>query len=56
MEYSKIEESALTIKNLYDRLNKKEGEDKWTYREYAEGLMGDLGDLMKMLMAKSNLR
>lgn len=56
MNYKELKSKALNVKTAYDQLNIKKGERKWNYLEYAQGLVGDIGDLMKMLMAKSNLR
>jgi NTP pyrophosphatase (non-canonical NTP hydrolase) len=47
---------AIDVKNLYDRLNKKAGQSIWTAEDYLSGLMGDIGDLHKLLMAKNNKR
>jgi MazG nucleotide pyrophosphohydrolase domain len=44
------------IKLSYDRLNKKSGNKSWSYLEFNQGMVGDVGDLTKLLMAKSNLR
>ncbi len=56
MEYKDLENTAIRVKDAYDQLNVKKGERKWSYLEYVQGLVGDIGDLMKVLMAKSNLR
>ncbi len=56
MNYKELEDTSIRVKNAYDKLNKQKGERKWSYLEYAQGLVGDMGDLMKMLMAKANLR
>lgn len=56
MEYKQLEKLAFEVSDLYDALNKKDGHNTWTYREYLEGLMGDLGDLHKLLMAKRKYR
>jgi len=49
-------EQALQVKHLYQELNALNHQQSWTYLQYMEGLVGDSGDLMKMLMAKANLR
>ena len=56
MEYRKLEELAVEIADLYTMLNKKDGHKVWTNREYLEGLMGDIGDLHKLLMANRGFR
>lgn len=49
-------DKALQVKNLYSQLQSRQGKNKWDYREHVEGFVGDVGDLMKLIMAKSNLR
>ena len=56
MEYKEMEKLARDIQEKYRLINKNKGENEWTYLEYGQGLVGDMGDLMKMLMAKSNFR
>jgi NTP pyrophosphatase (non-canonical NTP hydrolase) len=56
MKFEEIEQLALKISDLYTTLNKKEGNKVWTHREYLEGLMGDIGDLHKLMMAKRGYR
>ncbi len=51
-----MEKLARDIQEKYRLINKNKGENEWTYLEYGQGLVGDMGDLMKMLMAKSNFR
>jgi len=47
---------ALEVRDLYAQLNVKRGEKPWDYRERTEGFVTDVGDLMKLVMAKSKLR
>ena len=49
-------ELANNIKESYDKLNSLEGNSNWGYMEFAQGLVGDMGDLTKLLMAKKKLR
>lgn len=44
------------MKQAYDELNAIEGNKKWTSAEYMQGFVGDVGDLAKLIMAKSNYR
>ena len=56
MELKDITERALEIKARYTELNiQKYGRD-WSTEETAQGFVGDVGDLMKLVMAKSNIR
>lgn len=56
MKYKNLKEKAIVVKELYDKLNQKLNQRKWTYREYSEGLVGDIGDLFKLLMVRENYR
>lgn len=49
-------QKAKKVKDQYRELNKLKGEKEWTYKDYADGFVGDVGDLIKMLQAKDNLR
>jgi NTP pyrophosphatase (non-canonical NTP hydrolase) len=42
---------ALVIANHYDDYNRKVGRKGWEMDDYMEGLVGDVGDLMKAVMA-----
>jgi len=48
--------ACLEVQDLYDQFNKKSNEDIWTADDYLDGLMGDIGDLHKLVMAKNNKR
>jgi NTP pyrophosphatase (non-canonical NTP hydrolase) len=56
MEFSEISKRAKEIRQQYNVLNRVEGYKSWGVNDYAEGLVGDVGDLMKLLMAKKGLR
>ncbi len=56
MNAKDFQKKAIEIKGLYAKLNTKEGREKWTYKEFTEALVGDVGDLMKLVMAKGNYR
>ena len=47
---------AEEIRLKYEESNAKNGKEAWRIRDYAMGLAGDYGDLMKIIMAKENLR
>lgn len=55
MEFSQIEKRALEVRELYDKLNTKHNKP-WTPLNRTEGLVGDVGDLMKIVMAKEGYR
>ncbi len=47
---------ALEVRQKYTELNKKDGHETWDGKAFAMGFVGDVGDLVKLVMAKSNLR
>jgi NTP pyrophosphatase (non-canonical NTP hydrolase) len=51
-----LQVSALEIARKYDELNQKAGRGKWDSKDYAMGFVGDVGDLLKLVMAKEGLR
>lgn len=51
-----LQEQAIKIRQLYNELNKKDGHESWGPKDYAMGLVGDVGDLVKIVMAKENMR
>jgi NTP pyrophosphatase (non-canonical NTP hydrolase) len=55
-DFDQLYQKAMAVKQSYNQLNIDKGEKKWTYREYVEGLVGDVGTLMKLVMAKENFR
>jgi NTP pyrophosphatase (non-canonical NTP hydrolase) len=56
METKELSKLANEVKDAYRDLNKKRGEKYWTYKEYTEAFVADVGDLMKLVMAKSGFR
>ncbi len=55
-DIQELTKRALSIRRKYDALNAKDGHKKWDGVDYLAGLMGDLGDLAKLVMAKEGLR
>lgn len=55
MKFSEIQKRALEVQKKYNDYNESENV-RWTAREYTEGLIGDVGDLMKLIQAKSGIR
>ncbi len=51
-----LQDQAIKIRQLYNKLNQKDGHGSWGAKDYAMGLVGDVGDLMKIIMAKENMR
>lgn len=56
MELEQIIKRAAEVKEKYHELEMKKYGKKWTNSQIAEGFVGDVGDLMKIIMAKEGLR
>jgi NTP pyrophosphatase (non-canonical NTP hydrolase) len=56
MLLSELSARARQIRELYDQQALQRGGRPWTAAEFAQGFAGDVGDLMKLAMAKQGLR
>lgn len=56
MNFNDLEESALQLNELYERLETKRYGRVWTTGELALGFMGDVGDLAKLIQAHVGVR
>ena len=56
MLLSELSTRALQIRKLYDGEAGHRGGRPWTAAEFAQGFAGDVGELMKLTMAKQGLR
>lgn len=56
MNFQELITRAVKIKQAYNLLNRIEGGKRWKADEYLQGLVGDVGDLSKLLMAKKGFR
>ncbi|MDD3486810.1 MAG: nucleotide pyrophosphohydrolase [Candidatus Moranbacteria bacterium] len=56
MELKQIIDRAAEIKEKYHELERKKYGKTWTNAQIMEGFVVDIGDLMKIIMAKDNLR
>ncbi len=56
MEFNQIIKRALEVREKYAALEKKKYGKEWTTAQTAEGFVGDVGDLMKLLMVKQGIR
>lgn len=52
MEFKELIKKAKEVKDKYGKINEK----PWGVAEYTQGFVGDVGDLMKLVMAKNDLR
>jgi NTP pyrophosphatase (non-canonical NTP hydrolase) len=55
MEIEQLREMAVRVHDLYDELNARRGR-LWTREEFMLGMMGDVGDLAKLVMAAEGAR
>lgn len=56
MEFKDIVAKANEVRNSYKNFEKKTYGKTWTKENTAEGLVGDVGDLMKLVLAKQGIR
>ncbi len=52
MTLKQLTEKTKRIKRAYDSMRRKDGEKAWMSYDYAEALVGDVGDLMKLMVRK----
>ncbi len=55
-DISDLQKRAQSIRQKYDELNANDGHKKWDGIDYAAGFVGDVGDLVKLTMAKEGKR
>jgi NTP pyrophosphatase (non-canonical NTP hydrolase) len=55
-EFNDLQSEAMEIRGEYNRLNQENGHQAWDARAYAMGFVGDVGDLVKLVMAAENFR
>lgn len=56
MELKELTKRAIEVREKYSDLEMKKYGKKWTNAHVAEGFVGDVGDLMKIIMAKEGIR
>jgi NTP pyrophosphatase (non-canonical NTP hydrolase) len=56
MNLDNLTRRALEVRHKFDSINTQAKRDRWEVKEYTMGLVGDVGDLVKLVMAKENLR
>ena len=56
MDFKTISDKALEIRQKYHAFELKKVGHNWSNREIMEGFVGDVGDLMKFVMAKEGSR
>ncbi len=56
MDIKQLTQKALEIRTKYSEHEKRKTGKEWSNLNLMEGLVGDIGDLMKLVMAKEGLR
>lgn len=56
MKFKELEDSALKLNELYEKLETKLYGRAWTTEELALGFVGDIGDLAKLIQANAGIR
>lgn len=56
MDFKQISQKAIKVRDKYSELEKKKYGNEWTREQIAQGFVGDVGDLVKLIMAKEGLR
>jgi len=56
MEFKELVHRAMTLRKLYAELEEKRYGRSWSDEEIALGFVGDVGDLMKLVMAQNGVR
>ncbi len=56
MEFSQLSDRALEIRRRFTDWERARAGRAWTREEVMQGFVGDVGDLMKLVMAKNGAR
>ncbi len=56
MQFNELKEKALELREIYRKYEKITYNKNWTRENIAEGFVGDVGDLMKLILAKQGIR
>jgi NTP pyrophosphatase (non-canonical NTP hydrolase) len=56
MEFRELIDRAVNVRKLYTELEVQSFGRSWTSEEIAMGFVGDVGDLMKLVMARNGIR
>ena len=56
MNLKELSKKAEKIKLRYEELNRIHGKKPWSVAEYGHGLMGDVGDLVKLILQQKSSR
>ena len=56
MNFQEVQNRALEVRKMYEDFETKSYGKSWTREQIAQGFVGDVGDLMKLVLAKSGVR
>ena len=56
MQFEDLVKKAMELRAAYEVYEKKTYGKNWTRENIAEGFVGDVGDLMKLVLAKQGIR
>ena len=56
MEFETVQQRAIEIREQYAELERRDYGRPWTNAEIALGFVGDVGDLVKLVMAENGVR
>jgi NTP pyrophosphatase (non-canonical NTP hydrolase) len=56
MDFQKLIDRAVEIRKRYSELELKKYGKTWTKEQIVQGFVGDVGDLVKLIMAKEGVR
>ena len=54
--FREMQARAITVAERYKQKNARDGNLEWDASAYMAGFVGDVGDLSKLIMARSNFR
>lgn len=55
-DLKELQRKAFVVADHYDDYNRAKGRKTWDLNDYVDGLVGDIGDLMKLTMAARGRR
>ena len=56
MQFEEVIKRAILVREEYQKLEIKKYGKQWTNTQVMQGFVGDVGDLMKLVMAKDGIR
>lgn len=56
MEFQSIVDRAIIVRELYSKFEEQNYGKQWTNEEIALGFVGDVGDLVKLILAENGYR